>query len=904
MTNTEPAAAPHRPPAQALVDFAISQSRAVFYISALEKYEGEHGPDAPRHFVSNNMKDIIGYEQDLFYDDREFGYSLMHPDDLDSYMKMLAKLKETGKAYETYRMRSASGDWLWFRDEVRLLPRDGNRPHECVGCMVEVTAEKETELALRRTQAFNHAIVEASQQGIVSVNVRGMIVGFNPSAEALFGHSLDAVLGKPVADLIVPEHLRGRHHDGFTRCVETGESSLIGQKIETEALHADGHLIPVELAFSRIEIDGDTQFVAEIRDISERVEADQRSQRAVQLLQDAVDSLPHGFSVLDKEGDYAVCNRAFAQIYGLEPEQLVGLNRADMIHLLTEKVESVAGEAIDGPESLTEALTQTLGAPVEVKLRSGDWWQVTRQKTSDGGIAALRSDITTLKAAEEAASNSNAFILSLMNACPLPFGMTRLDDGFVIYESPASKHLFQRGLDGKPAHAISNFKSPRQREVYVEILKRDGFVDDFQIEALRADGSEFPASLTARLVEFEGEEVIVFATDDLTRQHEIEAEMARQQEALYQSEKLSALGELLAGIAHELNNPLSVLVGQALMLSETAVDAKTRERAEKIGSAADRCARIVKAFLAMARQQPTRSAETEINELVEGALEMTAYALRSSDVTVQLQLSDELPVIHGDPDQLRQVLINLLVNAQHALEEVEGERKLKISTRYLKRSREVVLKVKDNGPGVSVDMQRRIFEPLFTTKEVGIGTGIGLALCHRIITSHGGRIKVESSEEGGATFVVRFPVSVPGIEDAEKSDVNLTSAGQGKLLVVDDEVDVGSLVAEILQRDGYDVSVATSGEDALKLLGQEHFDAVISDLRMPGMDGRELHKRLAGDRPDLAIKLGFMTGDTMSGRARDFLEASGRPFIEKPISPAELRWLIETLLGTGPETPS
>ena len=287
------------------------------------------------------MNDIISYDQDLFNADRAFGRSLMHPDDLDSYMKILAKLKQTGTAYETYRMRSVSGDWLWFCDEVLLLPRDGNRPRECVGCRVEVAVEKEPELALRRTQAFNQAIVEAWQQGIVSVYVRGMIVGFNPSAEALFGNSLDAVLGKPVADLIIPEHLRGRIHDGFTRCVETGESSLIGQKVETEAMHADGHLIPVKLAFSRIEIDGDTQFVAEIRDISERVEADLRSERAVQLLQDAVDSLPHGFSVLDKDGNYAVCKRAFAEVYGLKPEQLVDLNREDTIYLLSDKVESM-----------------------------------------------------------------------------------------------------------------------------------------------------------------------------------------------------------------------------------------------------------------------------------------------------------------------------------------------------------------------------------------------------------------------------------------------------------------------------------------------------------------------------------------------------------------------------------
>jgi signal transduction histidine kinase/CheY-like chemotaxis protein len=484
----------------------------------------------------------------------------------------------------------------------------------------------------------------------------------------------------------------------------------------------------------------------------------------------------------------------------------------------------------------------------------------------------------------------------------VPIGMTRADDGLVIYESPASKELYRRTGSVGAVFGRDTFADPVDREAYLEILRSEGAIDDFNVTLKRKDGSTFPAQLSARLTEFDGEEVIVFSSTDLTRQNEIEAEMVLQREALHQSEKLSALGELLAGIAHELNNPLSVLVGQALLLRETVNDPTIKSRAEKIGNAADRCARIVKTFLAMARQEPAKTRRVDLREVIESALEFTGYALRGSNIEVQLRIKDDLPPIYADAAQIQQVLVNLIVNAQHALDERQrdGERILKIIASYRERDNEVLLKVKDNGPGMPDHVRRRIFEPLFTTKGIGSGTGIGLALCHRIVNTHGGKMKVESVEDVGTSFVIRFPASTAILPAEEAAEAPCEATASGRALVIDDEPDVGELIAEILRREGFLVDVAVSGADALKLLAVDSYDVILSDLRMPGFNGRDLYQQLHDDTPGLVDRLGFITGDTVSAKARDFLKATGRPFLEKPISPKEVRRLLAKMADSGP----
>lgn len=874
---------------QTLVDFAVSHSRVIFYIAEL------HG-DKPVSFISDNVETITGHKVAEFHADRRYGRRFIHPDDLDRYTAEMARLGEVESVSVRYRFRTLDNEWLWFNDDVRLLPEEGDGPREFVASMTDVTALVEAEQALRRTQALQHAVVESSRHGIVLADDQGNAVSFNAAALELFDYTEQDIAGRPVGDLIVPPHLRETHRQGFERYRTNGDLSMAGRRIETEAMRRDGSTFPVELSFARVAVDGNTRFVAEIRDITERVEAERRSHKLAQLLQDAVDSLPHGFSVVDRKGYYEICNRAFADHYGCTPDQLIGRHRSEVIDFLMPQIDLIDGDRVTDAVQVMEILERSRERPVEVRMKSGTWWLVTRQTTTDGRVTSLRSDITQLKQAQEAVSASNAFITRLLDACPVPFGMSRMHDSLVLYESPASKALYQRDFSSGPVHAANNFANPEDRTLYVDLLKSEGYVESFQTMLRRNDGTEFPGSLSGRLIEYDGEQVIVFASTDLTRQLEIEAEMTRQREALHQGEKLSALGELLSGIAHELNNPLSVLVGQALLLKETAQDTRVQERAAKIGAAADRCARIVKSFLAMARQRPMRNVEIDLNVLIGDVLELMSYALRASNIAIELRLSEKLPAINGDPDQLQQILINLVVNAQHALDEVPEPRVLRIITAFRSRDREVVLKVKDNGPGMHEQVRRRVFEPLFTTKEIGAGTGIGLALCHRIVTSHGGRIKVESAPDEGATFILRLPAARPVEEENDEAEFSAV-AGSGRVLVVDDEIEVGELVAEILTRDGYQVTSAQSGEEALGLIRTRRFEAIVSDLRMPGMDGMELHARISEMAPQLLPSLGFMTGDTMGARAHAFLEATGAPYIDKPILPDDLRGLLARLTG-------
>lgn len=396
--------------------------------------------------------------------------------------------------------------------------------------------------------------------------------------------------------------------------------------------------------------------------------------------------------------------------------------------------------------------------------------------------------------------------------------------------------------------------------------------------------------MSGRLIQYKGDDVIVSTFKDLSEQIALEAQMTRQREALHQSEKVSALGELLASVAHELNNPLSVVVGQALLLEETASDPRIASRAARIGNAADRCSRIVRTFLAMARQKPGEHRAVNLNDVVEVALEVTAYGLKTADVEVQLDLDPALPRVSGDRDQLTQVMTNLVLNASHALQSVPGPRRLRVVSG--RRENLVQVRVVDNGPGVPEGIRSRIFEPLFTTKEIGAGTGIGLALCHRIVQSHGGSLVLERTTRPGATFTIRLPMDATDGDDTVRTGAAGSAPAALAVLVVDDEPEVADMLADILHEDGHRIEVVHSGQDALARIAEHGFDVVLSDLRMPGLDGPALHAALARSKPELLARLAFITGDTMDGPMRRFLESAARPHLEKPIHPDELRALV------------
>lgn len=396
---------------------------------------------------------------------------------------------------------------------------------------------------------------------------------------------------------------------------------------------------------------------------------------------------------------------------------------------------------------------------------------------------------------------------------------------------------------------------------------------------------------------------------DITDRKRAAAEIERQREALYQSEKLSALGSLLAGVAHELNNPLSIVVGQAQMLKEQAGGSAFAERADKIETAAARCARIARTFLAMARQRRPARRPVLLERVVEDVLGLLDYNLRSAGISIERRFAPNLPAISADPDQLNQVLTNLVINAQQALAaQQNGARRIAITIAASSDGQWIETLVSDTGPGIPDALRRRIFEPFFTTKPTGSspgsGTGIGLAVSHGIVAAHGGTLEAEAPADGiGACFRMRLPVGGATLQQAASSGAQqMTALPSGRhALVVDDESGVADLLAEILRGAGFTVALAEGGHAALDLLAATDDVAVIlTDLRMPGLDGPSLFARLQRDKPALARRIVFVTGDMLSADIAEFLRESGQPCLEKPFSPEDVRRAVAAILDAGP----
>jgi two-component system NtrC family sensor kinase len=368
------------------------------------------------------------------------------------------------------------------------------------------------------------------------------------------------------------------------------------------------------------------------------------------------------------------------------------------------------------------------------------------------------------------------------------------------------------------------------------------------------------------------------------------------EQKLHQSEKMAALGSLLAGIAHELNNPLAIVVTQAVLLRETGSDPATIRRAEKIEVAADRCAKIVKSFLAIARQRPVSLAPVDLAEIVRSALDLTAYGLRSSGVAVSVDLPPSLPRVIGDADQLGQLALNLVVNALHALQNTEGSRELRISGWAMPEC--VRLTFADNGPGVPDTIKSRIYDPFFTTKPVGAGTGIGLSLCQSIVGQHEGSLTLKDTPGGGASFILTLPRATETAVTSRDVEDEFPGPSLASILIVDDEPEIVNSLREVVAPLSGQVDTAATGTEALRLIRSCRYDVIVSDLRMPDLDGPGLHAALAERGDGHQNRIVFMTGDVLDRRISRFLDETGLPVLEKPFAPSEARRVVAKALAT------
>jgi len=367
---------------------------------------------------------------------------------------------------------------------------------------------------------------------------------------------------------------------------------------------------------------------------------------------------------------------------------------------------------------------------------------------------------------------------------------------------------------------------------------------------------------------------------------EDQTDRRRLQEQLIQSEKMSAIGQLIAGIAHDLNNPLASVVGFSDFLAEAGVPASLEEPLQVIRQEAERAATIVKNLLSFARSQEGERARQPIQQLLDSTLVLLRNQLMAHKVEATLDVEPGLPEVEVNANQIKQVFVNLINNACQAIASDAPSGRIWITARRVQDL--IAVSVTDSGPGIPEDVAARVFEPFFTTKPEGEGTGLGLSICQGILKEHGGRITLESRPGSGATFTVELPVGVP----AARAEPAPAPRGESKplhILVVDDEPHILHYMRATLESWGHTVEVASDGAYALERALAGPFDVIICDLRMPHLSGRDMYMKLARQDPRVAERIIFATGDTVRGDTLQFLDGLGRPYLHKPFTLAELR---------------
>jgi signal transduction histidine kinase len=445
----------------------------------------------------------------------------------------------------------------------------------------------------------------------------------------------------------------------------------------------------------------------------------------------------------------------------------------------------------------------------------------------------------------------------------------------------------------------------KERKVDLPFIIVSGTIgEETAVEAIRAGAHDFMVKgKFARLVP---------AVERELRDAALRVERMRIQEQLLISDRMASVGTLAAGVAHEINNPLAALMAnldfgvQALAkLTEDSaagknvgvLAARLRDVEEPLKDALDSAQRvklIVRDLKIFSRSDEERRGPVDVVRVIESSVRMAWNEIRHRARLVK-ELA-RVPPVDGNEARLGQVFLNLVVNAAQSMPEGQAaNNEIRVVTRHDEHGR-VVVEVRDTGSGIPDEILSRIFDPFFTTKPIGVGTGLGLAICHRIVTALGGQIEVESQVGKGTVFRTIFPVATGETAEEPSMPAASTPGRRGKVLVVDDEVALGTAVRRILSAE-HEVTAITSAREALGLVTRgERYDVILCDLMMPDVTGMDLHAELLREVPEQAAKVVFMTGGAFTGRAREFLNGVSNPRIEKPFEAVGLKTLVRGML--------
>jgi PAS domain S-box-containing protein len=827
-------------------------------------------------YVNPRFETIWGRAVEEIYANPRIWAESLHPEDRERVLAYVDAMRKQEYGIE-YRIIRPDGEVRWIRERASPVRDADGRTRRTAGVAEDITSDKWKTEALRESEEKLRQVTENIREIFWMFDTEfSEMVYVSRAYEEICGHSVESLYRDARSFLV------SVHPDDVERLLSAMGGAREGTpfSIEIRLLHPDESVRWLRCrGFPVLDERGAVyRVVGTTEDITTRKRAEADLAAAEEHYHRLVETSPYAIYALDEEGRFTEVNQAATEILARSAEDLIGRHMAEVLAPMDlPRAVSARNEKFSRATVHTDQEVRVIRPSGERRLV-----HVRSSLIERGGVPVGTHGIVRDITEERAREGEMRLLAAALESLNEGVSVMRFD-GQLIYANSTHARLLGYDVDGGELPNDGIFlpdegEAGRAADIF-RTVARHGTWSGHVRRRRSSDGQILPLDMVLGRVDREGEESVVFNI-----LHDVTEEIQKEQQ-LRRVERLASVGTMVGGIAHELNNPLHAVRNFAELMLMEPRDERDREALELIRSEADRAAKVVADLRLFARQAQEEGREREaldLNDVVRHVLQIRRYALETSSIEIVEDLAVDLPSVWANRGETEQVVVNLIANAEEAMIPVAGEKRLVLRTR--RGAVGATLQVGDTGTGIPAEHLERIFDPFFTTKPPRGGTGLGLSLVHAIVHEHGGDLLVESELGKGTTFRIDLPSiptsgggSVPDDVHAQLHDRPL------RILLVDDEEALRRSGVLYFTNIGHHIDVAADGAEALSLLEGETYDAIISDLRMPGMGGETLLQRLRERGGGLEKRVIFVTGDAVSTRATRALSITGVPVLVKPV---------------------
>ncbi|MFC1939974.1 PAS domain S-box protein [Chloroflexota bacterium] len=766
------------------------------------------------------------------------------------------------------------------------------------GLTASEAEHKQDENVLPLPAEGSQRLFEILPIGVTMLDMKGVVLYCNAAVYNKGGYPEDSFTGKHFTKIA---SVRLQDIPTYIRVFNSIVMGKVPKQFESVYQRNDGTTGWTELSISLLELGGKRRILVMQHDITERKQMEEVLQQSEDKYRAIFEDPTLANVYFDREGRLALVNQKAAQIIGKPVKDIVGKHVKDVYPAQPNDIYW---------ERVRRALEKGETAEHTDFIESTDKWFLTRivpisdaSGTTIGALASTR-DITEQKQTDTALIESESKYRNLAEnldelvyRCnPKTFFATYVNKsiekmyGYTVEEWLKDPTLWDSTIhpDDKERVFADLAEANKISQPYIHeyrILRKDKevrWVEDHLTWEKDQQGN--PVSING----------VIY---DITERKQTEEREKQLNVELNSISRLATVGEMAAGIAHEINNPLTGVVGFSDLLLKKELPEDIRKDVDIIYEGARRIASIIDRMLRFARQIKPETKQVNINDIIETTLALRDSEMKIGNINITTELAPDLPFTYADAGLLQQAFLNIILNAEMAMKEAHGKGKLVVKTEKMDNT--IRASFKDDGPGIAKENMAKLFNPFFTTRDPDKGTGLGLSICYSIVTQHDGKIYAKSSPGKGATFFVELPI----VDKGEQLKLDEPAASESKrkskasILVVDDDPTVQKFINAVLREEGHEIEVVDNGNDAMKKLESEEYDVILLDIKLPGMSGIEIYEQLQKSSKSLTKKVIFITGDVMSVDTMVFIKSSQTPYIAKPFDTEKLVKEIDRILS-------